>query len=57
MKITETLFQCDWCLNKQEHIMNPNQGHNPIKSHGQIICEKCPGNRHISQKTYLEMKA
>ncbi len=47
MKITETLYKCQWCGNLQEHTLARFHG---IKCtyQGQINCKKC--GRHINQK-------
>ena len=54
MKLSETIFRCDWCQNIQEHIMLKNQTIKPQKSHGQIRCNNC--YRYISQKTQMEIE-
>ena len=48
MKLTDTLFKCDWCGHEQTDV--PKKG----KFHGQIICQK--SGHKISQKTESELK-
>lgn len=55
MKINESKYQCDWCLNIFTAKVGRATNNGKHTTPGQVLCPICPGIRYVSQKIKSEM--